>query len=50
VEVREQIELSFGVVSGVHPGIDVRNGIHVAQGEWLDFGVVCPIGALVSMA
>jgi len=26
VEVRESIELSFGVVSGVEPGIDVLGG------------------------
>jgi len=35
VEVCEPIELSFGVVSGVGPGIDVLDGVHVpqAQGE-----------------
>ena len=29
----EPIELSFGMVSGVGPGIDVRNGVHVPQGK-----------------
>jgi len=42
VEVRRAIELSFGVVSGVGPGIHVLHGVHVAQGEGMDFGVVCP--------
>ena len=32
-EVRELIELSFGVVSGVGPGIDVENGVHMPQKE-----------------
>jgi len=34
VEVRTAIELSFGVVSGVGPGIHVLDGVHVPQGEW----------------
>jgi len=42
VEVREPIELSFGVVSVVGPRIDIRNTVNVAQGEGVDFGVVCP--------
>ena len=46
VEVREPIELSFDVVSG----IDVRNGVHMAQEEGVDFGVVCPHCPMVSMA
>ena len=39
VEVHELIKLSFGVVSGVGPGIYVLDRVHVPQGE----GVVCPI-------
>jgi len=38
VEVRELIKLSFGVVTGVSPGIDVWNGVHMDQGEGLDLG------------
>jgi len=49
-EVCEPIELSFGVVSEVVPGIDVRNGVHVAQREGVDFGIVFPIGPTVSTA
>jgi len=49
-EVREPIELSFSVVSGVGPGIDVLYGVHVAQGERVNFGVVRPIGQMFSMA
>ena len=41
-EVHEPVKLSFGVVSGVGPGIHVLHGVHVAQGEGMDFGVVCP--------
>ena len=41
VEMREPIELLFGVVSWVGPGIGVWNGVHVAQGDGVDFGVVC---------
>jgi len=33
VEVHEPIELSFGVVSGVGRGIDVWNGVQLAQGK-----------------
>jgi len=33
VDVREPIELSFGMVSGVDLGIDVLNGVHVPLGE-----------------
>jgi len=28
-EVRAASELSFGVISGVGPGIDVLNGVHM---------------------
>ena len=49
VEMRRAIELSFGVVSGVGPGIHVLDGVHVPQWEGVDFWVVCPIGAMVSM-
>jgi len=41
-EVRAAIKLWFGVVNGVTPGIYVLDGIHVPQGEGMDFGVVCP--------
>jgi len=34
-EVRTAIELSFGVVSGVGPGIDVLDGVYVPQGKEL---------------
>jgi len=33
VEVREPIELSFGVVSGMGPGIGVLDAVDVLQGE-----------------
>jgi len=42
VEVHEPIELSFGMMSGVSPGIDVQNGGPHGSREWVDFGVVCP--------
>jgi len=32
-EVHKPIELSFGVVSGVGPGIDVLHGVHVPHEE-----------------
>jgi len=35
VEVHTAIELSFGVVSGVDPGVHVLDGVHVLQGEGL---------------
>jgi len=42
VEVHELIELSFGVVKGVGPGINVWNGSpHGSRGR-VDFVVVCP--------
>ena len=44
VEVREPIELSFGMVRGVTPGIHVLDGGPHASREGVDFGVVCPIG------
>jgi len=46
VEVREPIELSFGMVSGVTPGFDVLCGAHVPQGK----GSFAPIGPMVLMA
>jgi len=39
VEVHEPIELSFGEVSGVGPGIDVWTGVHVAQGRGVVLGL-----------
>jgi len=50
VEVREPIELSFGVVNGVGPALMYGMGVHVAQGLVVDFGVVCPYCPVVSMA
>jgi len=38
-EVREPIELSFGVVSGVGPGIHVLDGVHVSQKEEAVLGI-----------
>ena len=50
VEVRELIELSFGVVSVIGPGIGVLNGVAVLQGEgewsWQVLGVVQPTHAV----
>ena len=46
-EVRIAIELSFGVVSRVGPGIDVLDGVHVLKGKGLFlgfFGICAPIG------
>jgi len=40
VEVRRAIELSFGVASGVGPGIHVLDGVHVPQGEESVSGMV----------
>jgi len=42
-EVRTAIELSFGMVSGVGPGIDVLDGVHVPQGEGAVSGMVSGI-------
>ena len=42
VEVREPIKLSFGMVSGV--GQALMYGVHVVQGEGVDFAVVWPSG------
>jgi len=39
VEVREPIELSYGVVSGVGPGIDLLHGVHMPQGEGAVSGI-----------
>jgi len=41
-EVHEWIEMLFGVGSGMSPGIDIWNGVHVPQGEGAVSGVVCP--------
>jgi len=41
--VRELIELLFGVVSGVTPDIHVLYGVHLPQGEGVDFWVICPL-------
>jgi len=49
-EVRAAIELSFGFVSGVTPGIHVLYGVHVPQGEGWILGSFTPIGPMVSMA
>jgi len=48
-EMRELIKLSFGVVSGVGPGIDVLYGVHVAQGKGWIWGFAL-IGPMVSVA
>ena len=50
VEVREPIELSFGMMNGVGLGIDVRNGGPHSLGEVVDFGIVCPHWPMGSMA
>jgi len=42
-EVRTLIELSFGVVSGVTPGIHVLDGIHMPQGEGWILGSFSPL-------
>jgi len=47
VEVHELIELSFGVMSGVAPVIDVLDGVHITKGKGLFggfFGICTPIG------
>jgi len=41
-EVHAAIELSFGVVSGVDPHIDVWNGGQRGSRGRVDFRVVCP--------
>jgi len=44
-EVRTAIEQSFGVVSGVGPGIGVLDGVHVPQWERAVSGIfqhLCP--------
>ena len=38
------------MVSGVGPGIDVRNGSSGGSREGVDFGLLVPIGPVVSMA
>jgi len=48
-EVRESIAVSLGVVSGVGTGIHVLDGVHVPQGEEVDFEIVCPHYSVVSM-
>jgi len=41
--VREPIELSFCMVSGVGPGIGVLDEVHVTQGQWAISGIVSGI-------
>jgi len=48
-EVRTVIELSFGVVSGVGPGIDVLDGVHVPQGVGAVSGIVSGICAPIRL-
>ena len=48
--VCEPIELLFGVVSGLDPGIDVQNEVHVAQGEGWILGLFVLIGSMFSVA
>ena len=43
VEVREAIELSFGVVSGVGSAIDLGDGGPRGLGEWVDVGFFAPL-------
>jgi len=38
VKVREPIELPFGVVSGVGPGIGVLDGLHIPKEKGIGFG------------
>ena len=49
-EVREPIELSFGMLSGVGLGTDVLYGGPRGSREGVAFWVVYPIGPMVSMA
>jgi len=49
-EVHAAIELSFGLVSGVTPGIHVLDGGPRASGEGWILGSFTPIGPVVSMA
>jgi len=49
VEAREPIELSFGVVSGWAQALMYGMGSTCLKGR-VDFGVVCPLGTMVSMA
>ena len=44
VEVHEPMELSFGMVSGVGPGIHVLDGVHMPQGEGAVSRIGLPIG------
>ena len=44
------IELSFGVMSGVTPGIHVLDGVHVPQGDGWILGSFSSIGPMVSVA
>jgi len=49
-EVLPATELSFGVVSGVGPGIDALDGVHMPQGKGLFrgfLGISVPIGVNV---
>jgi len=42
-EACEPIELPFGEMSGVGPGIHVLDGDHVPQGEGVDFRSFAPL-------
>jgi len=42
--MRDLIELSFGVVSGVGGGMGVVDGVHVPQEEGVVSGILAPIG------
>jgi len=43
VEVREPIELSFGLVGGVTQGIHVLDGVHVPEGKGGFWGSLPPL-------
>jgi len=49
-EVRAAIELSFQIVSGVTADIHVLDGVLRASSGRVNFGVVCPIGPMVSIS
>ena len=49
-EVHEPIALSFGVVSGLGPDIDVLDGVHVPRGEGRILELFAPICPMVSKA
>jgi len=49
VELREPIELSFGVVSGLGSGVHVLDGAHLPREGWI-LGSFATIGPMVSIA